>query len=46
MHSNKVDAMMDFLPMLIGCLMVLAMGVVLFVMTVRAEKSDDQAPKQ
>ena len=38
--------MMDFLPMLIGCLMVLAMGVVLFVMTCRAEDSDDQTPNQ
>ena len=37
--------MMDFLPMLIGCLMVLAMGVVLFVMVWRAEKSDDRTPK-
>ena len=45
MHSDKVNTMMDFLPMLIGCLMVLAMGVVLFVMVYRAERSDDRTHK-
>ena len=36
---------MDFLPMLISCLLVLVMGLFLFVMTNRAENSDDHTPK-
>ena len=32
---------MDFLPMLIGCLLVLVMGLFLFVMAIRAENPDD-----
>lgn len=36
---------MDFLQMLIGCLLVLAMGPFIFVMASRAENSDDRPPK-
>ena len=36
---------MDFLPMLIGCLLVLVMGLFLFLMAIRAENSDDRTPE-
>lgn len=37
---------MDFLPMLIGCLLVFGMGMFLFVMANKAENSDDRAPRK
>ena len=36
---------MDFLPMLIGYLLVLVMGLFLFVMANRAENTDTRKPK-
>ena len=36
---------MDFLPMPIGCLLVLVMGLFLFLMAIRAENTDYRAPK-
>ena len=36
---------MDFLPMLIGCLLVFVMGMFLFVMANRAENTDTRKPK-
>ncbi len=36
---------MDFLPMLIGCLLVFVVGMLLFVMANRAENSDARKPR-
>ncbi len=36
---------MDFLPMLIGCLLVFVVGMLLFIMANRAENSDSRKPK-
>ena len=43
--DNNGDKLMDFLPMLIGCLLVFVVGMLLFVMANRAENSDSRKPR-
>ena len=43
--DNNGGTLMDFLPMLIGCLLVFVVGMLLFVMANRAENSDSRKPR-